>query len=185
MPTPVTKKRRIIVNIATSADGYIARPDGDIEWLTRRPPPKGFYGMGKFMQSIDTKLFGRKTYDVSLQMGAKFDSKTRNYVFSRTLPASVPSGVEFIAGAIGPFAKRLRERKGKNIWMMGGGEIIASFLDEGAIDEFIISVIPTFIGDGIPLIAGRHRHVPLTPRSVQRFPDGAVQLHYGVQKADE
>jgi dihydrofolate reductase len=64
----VTKKRQIIVNIATSADGYIARPDGDIEWLTRRPAPKGFYGMGKFMQSIDTTLFGRKTFDVGLQV---------------------------------------------------------------------------------------------------------------------
>ncbi len=63
MASPATKKRKIIVNIATSADGYIARPDGDIEWLTRRPHPKGFYGMGKFMQSIDTKLLGRKTYD--------------------------------------------------------------------------------------------------------------------------
>jgi dihydrofolate reductase len=183
MPNPVTKKRSIIVKIATSAEGYIARPDGDIEWLTKRPPPKGFYGMGKFMQSVDTKLFGRKTYDVSLQMGAKFDPKTRNYVFSRTPPASVASAVEFIAEPIGPFAKRLRERKGKNIWMMGGGEIIASFLDEGAIDEFIISVIPTFIGDGIPLIAKRHRDVPLRLRSVQRFPDGVVQLHYDVQKA--
>src|SRR6266849_1276703 len=76
-------------------------------------------------------------------------------------------GVEFIAEAIGPFTKRLRERKGKNIWMMGGGEIIASFLDEGAIDEFIISVIPTFIGDGIPLIVRRHRQVPLRLRSVR------------------
>jgi len=181
----VTKKRSIIVNIAISADGYIARPDGDIEWLTRRPAPKGFYGMGKFMQSIDTNVFGRKTYDVSLLMGAKFDSKTRNYVFSRTPPASVPPGVEFVAEGIGPFVKRLRERKGKNIWMMGGSEIIASFLDEGAIDEFIISIIPTFIGEGIPLIARRHRHIPLRLRSVQRFPDGVVQLHYGVQNAAE
>jgi dihydrofolate reductase len=182
---PVMKKRKIIVHIATSADGYIARPDGDIEWLTRRPPPKGFYGLGKFEQSIDTKLLGRKTYDLSLQMGAKFDSKTRHYVFSRKPPSSVPSGVEFITGAIGAFAKRLREGKGKNIWMMGGGEIIASFLDEGAIDEFIISVVPVFIGEGIPLIAPRHRDVPLHVRSVQRFPDGVVQLHYDVQQAAE
>jgi len=178
---PAMKKRKIIVNLATSADGYIARPDGDIEWLTRRPAPKGFYGMGKFMQSIDTTLFGRKTYEVGLQMGATFDPKSRNYVFSRqSPPASVPAGVEFVAGGIGAFAKRLRDQKGKNIWMMGGGEIIGSFLDEGAIDEFVISVVPVFIGDGIPLIARRHRDVPLTLRSVERFPDGVVQLHYGV-----
>jgi dihydrofolate reductase len=181
MANPVTRKRKIIVNLATSADGYIARPDGDIEWLTRRPPPKGFYGMGKFMQSIDTKLLGRKTYDVSVGLGATFGSTTRHYVFSRQpSPASVPPGVEFIAGGIGSFAKRLRNQQGKNIWMMGGGEIIASFLDEDAIDEFIISVVPVFIGDGIPLIAPRHRDVRLSLRSVQRFPDGVVQLHYNV-----
>ena len=175
------RRRSIIVNIATSADGFIARPDGDIEWLTSRPAPKGFYGMGKFMRSIDTTLFGRKTYDTSLRLGAKFDSKTRNYVFSRRPPRTpVPAGVEFITEAIGPFANRLRGMEGKNIWMMGGGEIIAAFLDAGAIDEFIISVVPTFIGEGIPLMARRHRDVPLQLRSVQQFPDGVVQLHYNV-----
>ena len=174
--------RKIIVHIATSADGFIARPDGDIEWLTRRPAPKGFYGMDKFMRSVDTQLLGRKTYDISLQLGAKFDSKTRAYVFSRRPPPTrVPTGVEFVTEGIGRFAKRLREMKGKNIWMVGGGEIIGAFLDEGAIDEFIISVVPTFIGEGIPLVAHRHRDVPLQLRSVQEFPDGVVQLHYNVQ----
>jgi dihydrofolate reductase len=179
----VTNQRKIIVHIATSADGYIARPDGDIEWLTKRPAPKGFYGISKFINSIDTKLLGRKTYDLSVQMGATFDTQTPHYVFSRRpAPASVPPGVEFITEAIGAFAKRLRTAKGKDIWMMGGGEIMASFLDEGAIDDFIISVVPTFIGEGIPLIARRHRHVPLNLRSVRRFPDGVVQVHYKVQQ---
>jgi len=65
---------------------------------------------------------------------------------------------------------------------MGGGEIIASFLDEGMIDEFIISVVPIFIGQGMPLIAQRHRAVPLYLRSSERFPDGVVQLHYEVAR---
>ena len=72
--------------------------------------------------------------------------------------------------------------EGKNIWMMGGGDLIASFLDAGAIDEFIITVIPTFIGEGIPLMTNRHRDIPLDLRSVQQFPDGVVQLHYSTQK---
>lgn len=178
----VANTRHIVVHIATSADGYIARPDGDIEWLTERPAPKGFYGIGEFMSSIDAKVIGRKTYDVSMQLGAKFDTKTPHYVFSRRpAPASVPAGVEFVSEAIGAFARRLRTGKGKDIWMMGGGEIIASFLDEGAIDDFIISVIPTFIGEGIPLIACRHLHVPLLLQSVRPFPDGVVQVHYKVQ----
>lgn len=178
----MTKRRKVIVHIGTSADGYIARPDGDLEWLTSRPAPEGFYGMNAFMKSIDTKVLGRKTYEASRRMGAKFDSKTRTIVFSRNArPSDAPSSVEFVNGAIGPFVSRLREQPGKDIWLMGGGEIIASFLDEQAIDEFVISVAPVFIGEGIPLIARRHRHVPLELRSIERFEDGLVQLHYRVE----
>ena len=178
----MTKRRNVIVHIATSADGYIARPDGDLEWLTSRPAPKGFYGMNAFMKSIDTTLLGRKTYEESLRLGAKFGSKSRHVVFSRHAPpADAPPGVEFVSGAIGPFVSRLREQSGKDVWLMGGGELIASFLDEQAIDEFVVSVVPVFIGDGIPLIARRHRHVPLELQSVERFEDGLVQLRYRVQ----
>ena len=179
----MTNRRKIIVHIATSADGYIARPDGDLEWLTSRPAPEGFYGMNTFMKSIDTKLLGRKTYEVSLRMGAKFDAKNPTIVFSRHPPAGdATTGVEFVKGAIGPFVSRLRQQPGKDIWLMGGGELIASFLDEQAIDEFVISVAPVFIGDGIPLIARRHRDVLLDLQSVERFDDGLVQLHYHIQK---
>src|SRR5207249_12261544 len=97
----VTKRRKVIVHIATSADGYIARSDGDLAWLTSRPAPNGFYGMNAFMRSVDTKVLGRKTYDVSLRMGAKFDSQSRTIVFSRhPPPADAPSGVEFVSDAI-------------------------------------------------------------------------------------
>jgi len=176
-------KRRVIVHIGTSADGYIARPDGDLEWLTSRPKPEGFYGMSAFMASIDTKLLGRKTYEKSLRMGATFDSKkSRTVVFSRQpRPADAPSGVEFVSGEIGTFVSRLREQPGKDIWLMGGGELIASFLDAQAIDEFVVTVAPVFIGDGIPLLARRHRHVPLDLQFVERFEDGVVQLRYGIQ----
>lgn len=178
------KRRNVIVHIATSADGYIARPDGDLDWLTSRPAPDGFYGMNVFMKSIDTTLLGRKTYEVSLGLGAKFDSKRRTIVFSRQAPpADVPPGVEFVNGDIGAFVSRLREQPGKDIWLMGGGDLIASFLDARAIDEFVISVVPVFIGDGIPLVAPRHRHVPLDLQSVERFEDGLVQLHYRLQSA--
>jgi len=176
------RNRKVIVHIGASADGYIARPDGDLEWLTSRPAPEGFYGMNAFMRSIDTKILGRKTYEMSLRLGAKFDGEDRTIVFSRQLPPpDAPSGVEFVSEAIGPYVSRLRAQPGKDIWLMGGGEIIASFLDEGAIDEFIISVVPVFIGEGIPLLARRHRHVPLRLRSVKPFPDGVVQLHYNVE----
>lgn len=176
-------KRKIIVNIATSADGYIARRDGNVDWLTSRPAPKGFYGLPAFSRSIDAKILGRKTFDLSVTMGASFSAEDVHYVFSRQPPpASAPAGVRFVTGSIRAFSRRLRKQAGKNIWMMGGGEIIASFLDENAIDEFIITVVPTFIGEGIPLIAPRRREVPLRLMAVQRFPDGVVQLHYRVRR---
>lgn len=175
----MTQKRKIIVHIATSADGYIARPDGNLDWLTSRPAPKGFYGLPKFAHSTDAKILGRKTFDLSVKMGASFSANDLHYVFShRPPPAFVPAGVQFVKERISSFAERLRKEPGKNIWMMGGGEIIGSFLDENAIDEFVINVVPTFIGEGIPLIAPRHREVPLRLRSAKSFPDGVVQLHY-------
>jgi dihydrofolate reductase len=177
-------QRKIIVNIATSADGYVARGDGSLDWLTERPAPKGFYGLPEFERSIDAKILGRKTFDLSLQMGARFGGGTMHYVFSRRPPpASVPGGVQFVTESISAFAERLRTQTGKNIWMMGGGEIIGSFLDEDAIDEFIITVVPTFVGEGIPLLAPRHREVELRLLGVQQFSNGVVQLHYEVQRS--
>jgi dihydrofolate reductase len=154
---------KVIVEIATSADGYIARLDGDVSWLDR-PQPKGHYGMGAFMKSIDTILWGRKTYTKGIEMGMKdggFGPKIKNYLFSRQPQRSLLPGFELVKEPIKPFAQRLRAQPGKNIWMMGGGEIITSFLDEGEIDEFSIHVIPVFIGEGIPLIKPQQRSIPL------------------------
>jgi len=73
-------KRKIIVNIATSADSYLARTDGNLDWLTRRPAPKGFYGLPKFSRAIDAKILGRKTFDLSVKMGASFSADNAHYV---------------------------------------------------------------------------------------------------------
>jgi len=179
--------RKIIVYIATSVDGYIARPDGNVDWLNR-PRTAGDYGMGAFYRSIDTILWGHKTYEVALEFqkqgikGAAFDPKVKNYIFSHHPPSSAAPPVEFVREAIPAFARRLRATPGKDIWMMGGAGLIASFLDENEIDEFVIHVIPTLIGEGIPLIAARHLDVSLQLRSCRRYRDGVVRLHYAVLK---
>ena len=171
--------RKVIVYIATSADGYIARPDGDVAWLDR-PMPKGSYGMGAFYKSIDTVLMGRKTYDIALKFGQESYTGKKNYIFSRKRRKSLVPNVEFVNEMVGDFMRRLRSVKGKNIWLVGGGELIGALLDEGQIDEFIIHVIPIFIGEGIPLIHPRHRSVQLTLLSSNAYPDGVVRLHYSV-----
>ena len=180
--------RRIIVYIATSADGYIARQDGDVEWLNRRPSNVD-YGMRKFYPTIDTILWGRKTYDWLVDYYKKrgktkglFDRKVANYVFSRNPPKRAVPGATFVSEPVKAFAQRLRATPGKQIWMMGGGGLIASFLDAGEIDEFDIHVIPVFIGEGIPLVAPRHRDVALRLRSSRKYPDGVVRLRYEVAR---
>jgi dihydrofolate reductase len=181
-------KRKIIVYIATSADGFIARKDGAVDWLDR-PAPKSNYGMMEFWNSIDTILFGRKTYDMSVKFVKEGKATpdmfagAKHYAFSRKPPKKVLYGFEFVKEPIKKFAQRLRAEKGKDIWMMGGGGIIGSFLDAGEIDEFIIHVIPTFIGAGIPLIAPKRRTVPLKLLSSKKFPDGVLRLHYKVMRS--
>jgi dihydrofolate reductase len=174
-------QRKIIAYIATSVDGYIARSDGRVDWLDR-PMPKGSYGMNAFARSIDTVLWGRKTYDFAVKMGGLGAfGKLKHYVFSRQPPADPLPEVEFVSGPIPEFVAKLRARKGKHIWMMGGASIIASFLDSAAIDEFSIHVIPVMIGEGIPLVAPRHRNIPLELISTRSFPDGVVHLNYAVR----
>jgi dihydrofolate reductase len=182
MKTP----RKIIVSIATSADGYIARPDGDVEWLNRQPSTVD-HGMAAFYRTIDTILWGRKTYDWALAYarkkgikGGMFDTKLANYVFSRKPPKRAAHGVEFVSKPVKTFAQHLRATPGKHIWMMGGGGLIASFLDAGEIDEFDIHVIPIFIGKGLPLVEPRRRDIPLRLRSARKYPDGVVGLRYEV-----
>jgi dihydrofolate reductase len=177
----MTPRRKIIVSIATSADGYIARPDGNVDWLNR-PRIAGDYGMSAFIRSIDMILWGRKTYDFALEHGGvnPFGLKVKNYVFSTRPPQPPPTDVTFVNEPVADFVRRLRSERGRNIWMMGGAGIIGSFLDAGAIDELIIHVIPIFIGDGIRLAAPKDRTVHLTLKSVRKYVDGVVRLHYAV-----
>jgi dihydrofolate reductase len=112
-----------------------------------------------------------------------FDTTVKNYVFTRSLlQSAATAGVEFVNQPFKAFTTRMREKKGKDIWMMGGARIIASFLDEGEIDEFMIHIIPKFLGEGIPLIAPGSRTVPLKLIPCTKFTDGVVKLHYAVRK---
>lgn len=176
-------RRKIIVNIATSADGFVARKDGTLTWLTDRPARAGDYGLAEFSRSVSAKILGRKTFDAAVAMGAHFRTKDVRYVFSRRPPsAPVPAGVDFVTEPIGSFVERMRSQDGKDLWLMGGGELIGAFLDAHAIDEFIVTIVPVFLGEGIPLIAPRDRAVPLRLISVRDFADGVVQVRYAVDR---
>ncbi|HEV8448189.1 MAG TPA: dihydrofolate reductase family protein [Gemmatimonadaceae bacterium] len=183
----IKRPRKIVAYLAVSLDGYIARPDGDVEWLNRRPHTVD-YGYAKFTASVDTILLGRGTYDWAVRYMKKhpgapvFDSRATHYVFTRRPPRRGVSGVQFTSEPAKAFARRLRAQRGKNIWMMGGGQLIASFLDAGEIDEFDLHVIPVLIGKGIPLIAPRHRDIELRLVGAKKYADGVVRLRYEVPR---
>jgi len=177
----MAQKRKFIVYVATSADGFIARADGSVDWLNS-PRLKGTHGMGAFYRSIDTCILGRKTYEQAVKFGMTSGySGKKNFVLSRTLTKAASPKISIIDDEVTVFAERLRGKKGKHIWLVGGADLIASFLDADAVDEFIIHVIPHMIGDGIPLVSPRHRDLPLKLLTSRAFADGVVRLRYAVE----
>jgi dihydrofolate reductase len=173
------RPRKAVVYIATSADEYIARSDGDVGWLERKSAA-GNYGLKRFLRSIDTIVWGRTTYEFALRHGglAIFGKSIRNYVFTARGGVPPQMDVEFVNEPVAEFVQRLCSKSGKNIWLMGGARIIASFLDEGMVDQFMIHVIPVLIGEGIPLASPRPRTVPLILESTRTYADGVIRLSY-------
>lgn len=173
--------RKIIAYLATSADGFIARPDGDVAWLDRPRPPDE-YGMPAFLKSVDTVVMGRATWEAGQKLGGAIVEGKRNIVLSRTLPAFAAPGavVENVEPA--ELAQRLRSQKGHNVWLMGGADVFGGFLSAGAIDEIVIHIVPVLIGTGIPLLDATPRQVELKLRSTRKFADGVVRIHYLVDR---
>jgi dihydrofolate reductase len=173
--------RKVIAYLAISADGFIARPNGDVEWLDR-PRTAGDYGMSEFYRSIDTVLMGRKTWAVGRKLGQAAYPGKANYVFSRSRRHRPDPRITFVHRPIGAFLRELRAQPGKHIWLVGGAKLFGAVLDAWQLDELIIHVVPTLIGTGIPLFAPRHRRVPLHLVRCRTFRDGVVRLHYVVSR---
>jgi|ERR1700730_4028290 len=141
--------RRIVLGLGMSLDGYIARRDGSVDFLFM---PKD-YSMAFFFKTIDTAIMGRKTYEVGLHMGGgSFSSPgMKSFVFSRSLSSGERDGVTIVKDSPVEFVETLRKRRGKNIWLMGGGELARDFLKADLVDELYIGMVPVLLGEGIPL----------------------------------
>lgn len=138
--------RKILLGVGISLDGYIARLDGSVDFLFM---PKDF-SSSDFMAFVDAELMGRKTYEISLKLGAKYNS-TSTYVFSRSIAPGRRDGVTFTRDTPERLVHELRTHKGKNIWLMGGGELTREFLQADLVDEIHLGIVPVLIGEGIPL----------------------------------
>lgn len=170
--------RQVIIYIAMSVDGFIAGENDDLSWLSVVEAPPEDYGYSDFIKTVDTVIMGRKTYDKVLTLSNDFWHKGRKcYVVSRQKSGS-NENVEYYNGALSELINNLRQQEGLNIFCDGGAEVIFELMQHNLIDQFIISIIPTFVGSGVLLFKeGRQsQHLKLT-RSIT-FPSGLVQLWY-------
>jgi dihydrofolate reductase len=168
--------RKVILGLGISLDGYIARPDGAVDFLFM---PKD-YSMGPFFATIDTAIMGRKTYDDALKMGGGGfgGSKMKSYVFSRSQSPGERGGVTFVNESPQGFVDQLRKRPGKNIWLMGGGELARDFLKDDVVDELYIGVVPILIGKGRPLFPSGFPEREFTLLENKTFSKGLIALKY-------
>lgn len=142
-------KKKIIVYIAASLDGYIARENGEIDWLAS-VEGEGDNGYEAFYQTCDAVVMGKATYDHVLKLTSEFPySDKKCYVFSCSAQGE-NQHVEFVNESVASFLNSLNQDN-KKIWLVGGSDILADFLTAKRVDEFIISVIPVLLGGGIPL----------------------------------
>ena len=144
--------KKIILYIAASLDQRIAEPDGGLEWLTGFPnPEKTDYGYNDLLASVDTVIMGGRTYREILNMDVIWPYPNQHtYVVSHH-EWTAKENVSFITADIVETVSTLREQPGKDIWLVGGGELIAMLLAAGLVDEMRITYIPVILGKGIPL----------------------------------
>jgi dihydrofolate reductase len=171
--------RRLRYQVAVSLDGFIAGPNGEYDWIV--PDPS--VDFAALFKEFDTAVMGRKTYDVIAAQGGKGAMPGLDVVvFSRTMPAAAYPGVRILNDDPGKIVAELKEKRGRDIWLFGGGELFRSLLDAGLVDTVEVALNPVLLGEGIPLLPpGSSAKLVLS--DVKRLPSGMVALAYSVEGA--
>lgn len=174
----MTTERKVILYIATSLDGYIAKPNDDLGFLSIVEQEGQDYGYTDFLKTVDTVIVGRKTYDKVISMGFDFPHADKDaYIITRTSRPNIGS-VKFYTDDLKSLVAKLKSENGKNIFCDGGAEIVNELLKSNLIDEFIISVIPILVGNGTKLFKDGRPELKLELVSTKQFDKGLTQLHY-------
>lgn len=174
-------KRKVFLYIAMSLDGFIARTDDDISWLSIADKDGEDYGYAAFTAGIDTYIVGRKTYDIVMKLTGSFPQAEQFdcYILTHT-PRDTEGKAKFYTGDPVAFIRELQTKPGKHIYCDGGAEIVQLFLQNKLVDEMIITILPILLGDGKRLFKGNFPEQSLKQTDTRTFDNGVVQLRYEV-----
>ncbi|MCX6180652.1 MAG: dihydrofolate reductase family protein [Bacteroidetes bacterium] len=175
--------RKVILYISMSLDGYIATKDNSLDFLSMVEQEGEDYGYNAFVKSVDAVIIGRKTYEKVIAMGYEYPHTEKDvYILTRTATPSI-GNFKFYTDDLSQLVAHLKSQQGKNIYCDGGAEIANELMKNNLVDEFIISVIPILLGDGIKLFNDGRPELKLELLSTKQFDKGLAQLHY--KRADK
>lgn len=165
---------KVVLFIATSLDGYIASSDGTVDWLFHDAD----YVYTEFLDSLDAVVMGRKTWEQAKTFEDTPFAGKQVFVFSRTLPPSSDQRIQHVQGEVGAVVAALRQNLPRNLWLVGGGDLIRQFISQRLIDEFRLFVHPILLGAGVRLFLNHSERTNLAFEGSQSFPSGLVELRY-------
>ncbi|EGK05266.1 dihydrofolate reductase family protein [Dysgonomonas mossii] len=172
--------RKIKLYIATSIDGYIADIGGGLDWLSAYPiTPELNYGYDEFFNSVDTVIMGGRTYRDILNMDVIYPYKDKiSYIITRNKMNNPKEDIHFVSENIIEALSEIKKQEGKDIWIVGGGEIISMLLDNDLIDEMIITIIPMMLGSGIPLFPNIAKELTWKLDNTHSYSNNVLQVEY-------
>ena len=180
--SPAAPSRKVTFGAACSLDLFIARPDDGVDWLRYSKDVSAI--MAEYWKTIDTVVMGRKTYDVARGTGGGGPSyrNLKCYVLSRTLPPGKRGGTEVVDADAAEFVRRLKAQPGRDICVMGGGELGRSLLDAGVVDEVGLNIHPVLLGSGVRLFHPMDKQIDLELIDCRRIEKDCVYVIYRVTR---
>ena len=173
----------VILYIAISLDGYIARSDGDISWLDKYQGGKEDYGYSDFYKNVGASIMGANTYEKSLTLTGGIDKKMPTYVITHRKLQTIPdANITLYSGNLKELVSKIRKKTKKTIWLVGGGQLTQLFLKENLIDRMILSTIPIILGEGISLFGNVRKEINFVLTNAKSYKSGIVQTHYRLHR---
>ncbi len=172
---------KVILYIATSIDGFIARPNGKLDWLENLPNEgKTDYGYADFLKTIGTIIMGKTTYNEIIGFGIDWPyQENKTFVVTNDKNFSPSTPETFVLNAdFDLFINKIRKESAQDCWLVGGGKLANYFIQNNLIDRLIISIAPVILGEGIPLFAAKTIESEWNLDNVEKFDNGIVSLTY-------